>query len=156
MQGPTVYIINIPSSEFEKFHSESKGIKIVPEFYNGTDEKVLQRDSGTFAKWIHKNHTEIEIDYDPDVKKISLHNNEYWLPLVYLASDVSAQIYIGLVINFIYDKLKGVLSGEKGKAKINFSFEYKDGDTHKRFDYSGSVEGLEKFNKIDINKFLKN
>jgi hypothetical protein len=155
MKKPTIEVINTPSNEFKKFYSESHGIKFVPEIYNGTTEKILQRDSGTFAKWLHKHHTEIKIDYDPDVKKVSLHNNEYWLPLVYLASDTSVQIYIGLVINFIYDKLKGALSGEKDKATVNFSFEFKDGDKHKKFNYSGDVKGLEKFNKIDINKLLK-
>jgi len=153
MEKATLQILNEPSKELEEFSSVSNGIKIVPEFYNGTQEKVLQRDSGTFAKWIHKNHPEINIDYNPDIKKISLHNNEYWLPLVYLASDTSVQIYLGLVINFLYDKLKGSLKGEA--AKVNFSFEYKEGESYKRFSYSGDVEGLKNFNKIDINKFLE-
>jgi len=153
MKKTSLQILDKASKEFEEFYSSSNGIKIVPEFYNGTQEKVLQRDSGTFAKWIHKNHTEINIDYDPNIKKISLHNNEYWLPLVYLASDTSVQIYLGLVINFLYDKLKGSLKEEK--AKVNFSFEYKEGETYKHFSYSGDVEGLKKFINIDINKFLE-
>lgn len=155
MEKPIFEIINKPSAEFEEFYSKSHGIKIVPEIYYGSSEKVLQRDSGTFAKWIYKNHREIEIEYDPNVKKVSLHNNEFWLPLVYLASDTSAQIYIGLVTNFVYDKLKGALSGEKNQAKVNFSFEYKDDDKYKKFTYSGDIEGLAKFNKMDINKFLE-
>jgi hypothetical protein len=155
MDKPVLRILGEPSDGFEKFYLRSTGIKIVPVAYNGCVEKVLHRDSGSFAKWICKNHTDINIEYDPSAKKISLHNNEFWLPLVYLASDTSAQIYIGLVTNFIYDKLKGVLSRERNKAKVNFSFEYKDGDKHKAFNYSGSVEGLEKFNTIDINKFFE-
>jgi hypothetical protein len=152
MKKPNLKTLIEPSKEFEEFYLVSNGIKIVPEFYNGTQEKILQRDSGTFAKWIHKNHTEINIDYDPNVKKISLHNNEYWLPLVYLASDISVQIYLGLVINFLYDKLKGSLKGEK--SKVNFSFEFKEGESYKKFNYSGDVEGLEKFTKINLNKLL--
>lgn len=155
MKEPTIEILNEPSEDFKKFYSESNGIKIVPEFYNGTKEKILQRDSGTFAKWVHKHHAEINIDYNPNFKKISLHNNEYWLPLVFLASDTSVQIYMGLIINFMYDKLKGSLTGEKKEAKVNFSFECKEGDDYKRFNYSGDLEGLKKFKKIDLNKILK-
>lgn len=154
MKKLNLQTLDKPSKEFDEFYLKSNGIKIVPEFYNGTKEKILQRDSGTFAKWIHKNHAEINIDYDPNIKKISLHNNEYWLPLVYLASDTSIQIYLGLVINFLYDKLKGSLKGEK--AKVNFSFEFKEGESYKKFDYSGDVEGLEKFAKINLNKLLDN
>lgn len=154
MKGLILQTLDKPSKEFDEFYLKSNGIKIVPEFYNGTEEKILQRDSGTFAKWIHKNNPEINIDYNPNIKKISLHNNEYWLPLVHLASDISVQIYIGLVINFIYDKLKGALNGEKDKAKVHFSFEFKDGDKYKKFIYSGDIKGLEKFNKIDFNKYL--
>lgn len=154
MKKPNIETLIKPSKEFEKFYLESSGIKIVPEFYNGTQEKILQRYSGTFAKWIHKNHTEIDIDYDPNTKKISLHNSEYWLPLVYLASDTSVQMYLNLVIDFLYDKLKGSLKGEK--AKVNFSFEFKEGKSYKKFDYSGDIEGLERFTKIDLNKLLDN
>ena len=155
MNKPTIQTLNEPSNEFVDFCSQSNRIKIVPEFYNGSNEKSLHRDSGSFAKWIHNNNPEIYIEYNPDIKKISLHNNEIWLPLVFLSSDISAQIYIGLVINFMYDKLKSSLSGEKNKAKVNFSFECTVGDTHKAFNYSGDVEGLEIFNKIDVNKFFK-
>jgi len=137
LQKLNLQTLDKPSKEFDEFYLKSNGIKIVPEFYNGTKEKILQRDSGTFAKWIHKNHAEINIDYDPNIKKISLHNNEYWLPLVYLASDTSVQIYLGLVI-------------------MNFSFEFKEGESYKKFDYSGDVEGLEKFAKINLNKLLDN
>jgi len=154
MNEPKIETLSNPSQEFQNFYLKSKGIKIVPKFYNGTKEKVLQRDSGTFAKWVHKNHTKINIDYNPDIKKVSLHNNEYWLPLVYLASDTSVQIYLGLVVNFLYDKLKGALKGEK--AKVNFSFEFKEEGSYKKFSYSGDVEGLEKFTKINLNKLLEN
>jgi len=50
MKKPTIEVINTPSDEFKKFYSESHGIKFVPEIYNGTTEKILQRDSGTITR----------------------------------------------------------------------------------------------------------
>lgn len=154
MKKNKLEIIDKSSNEFINFFETSNGIKMVPEFYKDRDEKFLQRDGGSFAKWIYKNHNEIKIEYDPNVKKISLNNSEYWLPLVFLASDTSIQIYIGLVVNFVYDKLKGALSTEKDAAKVNFSVEYKEKGVHKKITYSGDIKGLEKFRKIDINEIM--
>lgn len=156
MNKPTIKNIK-PSIEFEKFYFKSSGLRIVPTIYNRESEEVfLYKESGTFAKWIKKNYPKISIDYNSNVKKISLNNNEFWLPLVYLSSDTSIQIYLGLVINFLYDKLKGALSGEKEKAKVNLNIEYKEGDKYKRFEYSGNIEGLEKFTKFNTNNFFEN
>jgi len=150
-------IVNIqPSNELENFYTKCSGFKIVPTTYNGSEELFLQRDSGKFAKWIKNNHSEINIDYNPNIKKISLHNNDFWLPLVYLSSDTSIQIYLGLVVNFVYDNLKGALKGETKKAKINLTIESKVGEDYKRLEYSGDIEGLEKLTKFNTNKFFEN
>lgn len=154
MDTPSIKIIENPSKELQEFDKGSSGLKVVPEIYNGSEEKSISRDTGAFIKWLN-NHESVKIEYDPNAKKISLNNNEYWLPLVYLASDTSVQVYLGMVTNYLYDKLKGSLKGEKEKTKVHIKLECKDGDKYKKFTYDGNIEGLERIKKIDANEFMK-
>ena len=65
--------------------------------------------------------------------------------------------YIGLVINYIYDKLKGSLKGEKENAKVHIEVEQKVGINYKKFKYDGPVSGLENsIEKFNINDFMEN
>lgn len=142
--------ITEPTNEFNTF-SLSSGIKVIPQAYNDIKEKTLFRDTGSFMKWI-KNNKDINIEYDSNVKKVSLNNNDLWFSLVYLASDTSLQIYLGLVVNYVYDKLKGSLKGDKDSTTVHLEAQFKDGEKVKSFKYDGPLEGIEKF---DPNKFLE-
>lgn len=142
--------ITEPTNEFNTF-SLSSGIKVIPQSYNDIKEKTLFRDTGSFMKWI-KNNKDINIEYDSNVKKVSLNNNDLWFSLVYLASDTSLQIYLGLVVNYFYDKLKGSLKGDKDSTTVHLEAQFKDGEKVKSFKYDGPLEGIEKF---DPNKFLE-
>lgn len=142
--------ITEPTNEFNTF-SLSSGIKVIPQAYNDIKEKTLFRDTGSFMKWI-KNNKDINIEYDSNVKKVSLNNNDFWFSLVYLAMDTSLQIYLELVVNYVYDKLKGSLHGDKNSTTVHLQAHFKDGDKIKEFTYNGPLEGIEKF---DPNKFLE-
>lgn len=119
MNMSNIKIIEItePTNEFNTFITSCSGIKVIPEPYSDIKEKTLFRDTGSLMKWI-KNNKNINIEYDSNVKKISLNNNDLWFSLVYLASDTSLQIYLGLVVNYVYDKLKGSLKGDGMTPKI--------------------------------------
>ncbi|MFY9077769.1 hypothetical protein [Aliarcobacter butzleri] len=139
-----------PTNEFNEFILSS-GIKVIPQAYNNIQEKIFFRDTGFFMKWI-KNNKNINIEYDSNVKKVALNNNDFWFSLVYLAADISLQIYLGLVVNYVYDKLKGSLKGDKDSTTVHLEAQFKDGEKVKSFKYDGPLEGIEKF---DPNKFLE-
>lgn len=138
-----------PTNEFNSFVTSS-GIKVIPRPYSSINEKTLFRDTGSFMKWLKINKN-INIDYDSNVKKVSLNNNDFWFSLVYLASDTTLQIYLDLVVTYIYDKLKGSLQGEKNTTTVHLSAQYKEGNKIKEFTYNGPLEGIKKF---DPNKFF--
>ncbi len=151
MSNIKIIEITEPTNEFNTFITSCSGIKVIPEPYSDIKEKTLFRDTGSLMKWI-KNNKNINIEYDSNVKKISLNNNDLWFSLVYLASDTSLQIYLGLVVNYVYDKLKGSLKGDKDSTTVHLEAQFKDGEKVKSFKYDGPLEGIEKF---DPNKFLE-
>lgn len=146
--------IQVPTPDLIEFTTNDKGLKVVAENYNEIEGKVLFRDTGSLIKWINNNYN-VKINYNHNVKKVSLNNNEYWLPLIYLASDITLPIYLSMVANYLYEQLKGSLEGEKEKSIVHLSIEYKDGDKYKKLNYDGPVEGLEKFQKINLNEIMK-
>lgn len=151
MNNINIIEVTEPTIEFDTFITKSTGIKVVPQPYSDIEEKTLFRDTGSLMKWIKNNHN-TNIEYDSNIKKISLNNNDFWFSLVYLASDTSLQIYLGLVVNYIYDKLKGSLKGDKNSTTVHLEAQFKDGKKVKSFKYDGPLEGIEKF---DPNKFLE-
>ena len=108
-----------------------------------------------FAKWVRKNKKDIKINVEEGRGIKDLRSGDFWMPLVLLASDVTVQMYVNLVSNYIYDMVRGALKHDV--KTVHLEALYKDQETKKtkKFSYSGSVEGLEKaMKKFNLNKFL--
>ena len=86
---------------------------------------------------------------------LALHSNDYWFPLAVLGSDTAAQFYIGMVVNYVYDRLKGALKHDTHLVHLAAIYEDKPSGKVKKFIYTGPVEGLKAcMKKIDLNEFL--
>ncbi|MCE7868592.1 MAG: hypothetical protein DYG83_17620, partial [Candidatus Brocadia sp. AMX2] len=100
--------------EFRDFlNSSLSGIMIVPEKYQGCEGLVLKPDAGDFSKWLRKNKPELNVEVRKADKRLVLKSNDFWLPFVFLAQDVALPFYLNLVTNYVYDRMKGALRGEK-------------------------------------------
>lgn len=130
-------------------------IAFVPQPMGEQDKPGLLSDYGDFMKWLAAEQPNISISVPSNTQKIILRSAEIWLPLAYLASDTSVQIFLNMVASYLYDRAKGGLKEEK--ARVNFSVEYQDKNVGKtkRLEFSGDVEALEKaIKRFDINNFF--
>lgn len=122
----------------------------------GATDNFLMPETYPFAKWVRENRKDININVEEGQGIKDLRSGDFWMPLVLLASDVTVQMYVNLVSNYIYDMARGALKHDV--KTVHLEALYKDEETKKtkKFSYSGSVEGLEKaMKKFDLNKFLK-
>lgn len=133
-----------------------KGILCVPE--NATKQSpynVVMPQTYDFAKWIRKNRKDITINVAESEGIKSLHSHDFWMPIVVLASDMSVQVFLGLVSSYIYDRIKGALKHDKANVHVQAYYKEASGGVIKKFSYEGSIEGFEKVaKKFNINKFL--
>lgn len=131
------------------------GFLMVPERHGQSEGLVLKSDGGDFAKWIRRNAPTIDVRLPSANRKLVFRSGDYWLPLVFLASDVTLQVYLNLVANYLYDKMKGALTRET--TRVHLSATYKDNESGivKRFNFEGDAEALQKVvKKVDLNRFL--
>jgi len=133
-----------------------KGILVVHEVYREIEDVVAQPDTGEFVKWIKTNNPEITIESQEYQKQLVLRSSDYWLPVVFLASDVTLPIYLNVVANYLYDKSKGLLRGEKNRVHFSVIYEDKNTGKSKKFFFEGSGDDLNKaINKFNVNKFME-
>lgn len=86
-------------SEYQAFLSqEGRGLRFVPEPSSPASPPSLASDFGDFAKWIRQHEPSIPISVPADTPKLLLRNADVWLPLVYLASDTSVQIFLNMAV----------------------------------------------------------
>ncbi len=87
--------------------------------------------------------------------KISLHNAHVWLPLIYLASDTSMQVFLNLASSYVHDKLKGKLPSDFPKVHLSVMYQNKRDGTTKRFEFSGDSDSLSKaIKRFDLDNFF--
>ncbi|MDY6894379.1 MAG: hypothetical protein SVO01_03025 [Thermotogota bacterium] len=145
-----------PPIDFANFYEESNGILCHPEEkFRDYEGPVLKPDTFRFAKWVRQNHSNIQIDVQSAEARADLRSNDFWLPLVFLASDVSLQIYLNLVANYLYDMARGALTHDK--KSVHLRAIYKNAKTNEtmEFSYDGSVDGLKAcVKKVDLNKLM--
>lgn len=143
-------------SDFREFQSRGpRGVTIVPETFGEPPRLAVRASAGDFAKWVKVNAPTVPVEMRQPADRLVLRSADYWLPLVFLASDVSVQFYFNLVANYIYDKLKGALKGDS--VRVRFSAVYEDPQTGaiKRFDFEGDEQALAKaIKRFDLNRFL--
>lgn len=133
-----------------------KGILCVPESATRQSlHNVLMSETYDFAKWLKKSRKDVAIDVVESEGIKSLRSGDLWFPIVVLASDMSVQVFLGLVSNYIYDRIKGALKHDRTDVHVQIYYKENPEGVLKKFTYNGSVEGFEKVAKrFDINKFL--
>jgi hypothetical protein len=142
-------------ADFRDFMSrEPKGLMIVPEPYGGST-LAMRESAGDFAKWLKLQSPTVPVEVRQPGDRLVLRCGDYWLPLVFLASDVALPVYLNLVANYIYDKMKGALKGDKARVRLSAVFEDRDAGITKRFDFDGDPDTLAKtIKRFDLNRFL--
>lgn len=142
-----------PFVDFKKDGTHS--IAIVNEPYGEIEENIAKPDTGDFVKWLHESRPDISVRTHEEGKRLVLHSSDYWLPLVFIASDVTLPIYLNLVASYLYDKSKGLLKGESARVHMSAVYEDSKSGTIKKFNFEGDSESLQKaIKKFDLNKFM--
>jgi len=141
--------------DFQDFlNSNRKGIFCVPE--SSTNDNLLMADTFRFAKWVKQNEDKVEINVCKGDGYNDLRSSDIWLPLVYLASDISLPIYLSIVANYLYDYTRGALRHDEATVHLEAIYLDKKKNKLKKFTYSGPQKGLEKtVKKFDLNKFMQ-
>lgn len=142
--------------EFRAYRaSKPRGILVVPELQTEAGGRVLKSDGGDFRKWIKRNAPTVTVEMQSRKPLLVLRSADYWLPLVFLATDVALPIYLNLVASYLYDKMKGALKGEKPRVHLSAVYEETPSGVVKRFNFEGDVNALQKvIKKFDLNEFL--
>jgi len=151
-----IEVIN-DNPELISFMQENpKGILCVPENVTKQSQyNVVMPQTYDFAKWIKKNRKDITIDVAESEGIKSLHSYDFWMPIVILASDMSVQVFLGLVSSYIYDRIKGALKHDNANVHVQAYYKETSEGVIKKFSYEGSVEGFKNVaKKFNINKFL--
>lgn len=116
------------------------------------EKYYFAQESIEFIKFSRLNNSKKSIDIlaSGDIPVRSLHSFDIWMPIIWVASNVLFPTVVGLVANYIYDKLKG---REKEKAQVDITIMVKNGKKEKMIHYKGDAKTFKKtFEKIDINK----
>lgn len=115
-------------------------------------EFYFAQETVDFIKFCRQNDDahSFEILSNGDLKIRSLHSFDIWMPIIQIAGEALLSVAIGLVTNYIYDKLKG---REKEEAKVDITMVVKRKGEDKTIHYNGDAKTFkETFEKIDLNK----
>jgi len=138
-----------------KIKGDTVGIVLASEKLGSPPQMQLKADAGHFAKWINKHESRVKVELPQGEKLLVLRSSEIWLPLAYLATDVALPIYLGIVSNYLYDKMKGALKNDKPRIHLSAIFEDKSNGIIKQFNFSGDHEALKSaIQRFDLNRFL--
>jgi hypothetical protein len=150
------FLVVAEDHEFRAYQAGSpQGVLVVPEVQTEAGARVLKSDGGDFRKWMKRSAPMVNVQLQSRERLLVLRSADYWLPLVFLASDVALPVYLNLVANYLYDKMKGALKGEKARVHLSAVYEATPSGVVKRFNFEGDVEALQKvIKKFDLNEFL--
>ncbi len=126
----------------------------IPNRIINPDDNYLMPETYDFAKWVRRNVPEVAIAVEEGDGVKDLRSGDFWFPVILLIGDVSLQIAVNIVSNYIYDKIKGKLQHDPVSVHLETIFQDKGKKEIKKFSYNGSLEGLEKI-KSNIDKFLE-
>lgn len=145
----------VDEAAFRSFlENRPDGVLMVPEEYGEIDHPVLKPDAGDFAKWLRVSHPEIQVGI-LEADHLILRSSDFWFPLVFLASNVGLPLYVNLVSNYLYDKLKGALRNDKPRIHLSAEYEEPESGLVKRFNFEGDIDSFRKIvQKIDLNQFF--
>ncbi|KUO76673.1 MAG: hypothetical protein APF77_01465 [Clostridia bacterium BRH_c25] len=149
---------------FEKYFSDYSISNVTKDKLNGTDILILPspyenskyyfaQEAVSFVKYCRSINNDVKTDILADEDKIevrALHSFDIWMPIIWIASDIILPTTIGLVANYIYERMKG---REKEDCTVKVSFIIRDGKKTKELHYDGDARAFkETFEKIDIHK----
>lgn len=148
-------VMDVDDARFQEFLATgSSGVRIVAEEYGQQGEVVLKPDTGDFVKWLKSASPELHIDIQ-EARRLVLHSNDVWMPLVFLAKDIGLPLYLNLVSSYLYDRFKAAIRGDK--ARVHLKAEYLDTNSGvvKRFTFEGDHDALkDAIKKFDLNEFM--
>ena len=131
------------------------GLRMVPEKYGETNQLVLKSEAGQFAKWIRAHDPKIAVEVSQQTPRLLQRSCDVWLPLIFLANDLSLPVFLNLVANYLWDRMKGALKGDAMSVHLSVEYENKADGTVKRFNFEGDADALQKvIKKFDPNQFL--
>lgn len=143
---------NIFISQKTKEQCEEQDILILPESQDESGS-VFAQESISFYKFVKSSDPNIKMDFYSDKESIqerALHSFDIYMPIIFVAANILLPFVVGLVTNYVYDKMKG---REHEECTINVKFIVQTGETKKELTYDGPAkEFKEAFNKIDISK----
>lgn len=133
----------------------SSGIAFLPERV-GVDGTIgMKPDYGDFMKWMGANHKQTALTLPPHSPKAVLRSSDIWLPLIYLASDTSVQVFLNMAASYLYDRAKGMLKSDGPCVHLSIIYEDDSTRTRKHLEFNGSADDLQKLmKKFDANQFF--
>ncbi len=118
---------------------------------HGQNEYYFGQETIDFIKFCRQ--TDPEHSYDilaDEIKVLSLHSFDIWMPILKIASYVLLPFAINMVSNYIWEKCKG---REKEEAKVDVTFLVENEGIKKLVHYNGDAKTFkETFEKIDLSK----
>lgn len=129
-----------PSDIHPSFSQLKSGIMFIPE-ETADYKKAYSTDMFDFIKYLRTEKPGIQI-HSVDALAHIRHSSDIWIPLVLIAQDTTVQVFLGLLVNYIYDCIKGSLKNDN--TTVHFSTEYinkKSGVVNKLV-FSGSLPAL--------------
>lgn len=141
------------AEKFRKIVDDTvSGITLIPDDHQNT--KRISSDAGDFAKWVRERYDTL-VCVQAAERKMLLRSGDVFLPLAFLATDISLPIYLNMVSSYLYDLAKGALKGDKQRVRLSVEFEDKNAGIVKRFNFEGDAEDLRKVAKrIDVNELM--
>jgi len=132
------------------------GITIALARYGVDGQLVDCSESPTFLKWLKANKPAIFVKKCEGVPLTSLHSNEIWMPIVFLANDIALPVYLNLVSSYVYERCRGGLKSDVNRVHITAEYENSETGVKKRFTFSGDLNALQKaIKKVDVNEILR-
>ena len=149
---------------FEKYYSdydisnetkdklEKADILVLPAPYESSKYYFSQEAVG-FVKYCKSINKDVETDILADEDKIevrALHSFDIWMPIIWISSTTVLPIALGLVTNYVYERMKG---RENEECTVKLTMIVKDGNVTKELRYDGDAKAFkDTFEKIDIHK----
>lgn len=130
-------------------------VRFLPELHGHNGPLGLASDAGDFAKWLKQEHSSVSAEFPASAPKVVLRSGDVWLPLVYLASDTSLQIFLNIAANYLYDKAKGALKSDQPRIHLSVVYQDKTLGKTKKFEFAGDAEALGRaIKRFDLNNFF--
>ncbi len=153
-------VTSIDSAEVAEFESVAStyrtGIALLPQPYGSAGTTSLHSDGGDFAKWLRATNNDLDIHLPKEPQpRVLLRNNDIWLPLIWLGANIALPVFLGILSNYLYDRAKGSLKGDKTTAHVEAVYRDPKTGVFKKFKFEGNAEQLKAaMKKFDPNEFM--